>query len=128
SNLPPSGLYAGGLQRDRFLPAIRSLEENTQVLELGGETDYRLRRLHQAGTFLCPAGREADETLVRYFGEAASGVIEDDTAIEVLGRPIPARKSAKGIVWFDFEVLCEGPRSQQDYIEIARWYPTVMVS
>ena len=128
SNLPPSELYAGGLQRERFLPAIRSLEENTQVVELGGETDYRLRHLQQAGTFLCPAGPDADETLARYFGEAASGVIGDDTVIEVLGRPIPARKSAKGIVWFDFEVLCEDPRSQQDYIELARWYPTVIVS
>jgi cell division protein ZapE len=128
SNLPPSGLYAGGLQRERFLPAIHSLEENTQVIELEGETDYRLRRLQQAGTFLCPANRAADETLARYFEEAASGVIEDDAVMEVLGRVIPARKLAKGIAWFDFKVLCEGPRSQQDYIEIARWYPTVIIS
>ena len=128
SNLPPSDLYAGGLQRERFLPAIQSLEENTQVLELGGETDYRLRRLQRAGTFLCPADHDADETLARYFGEAASGIVEDDTVIEVLGRAIPARKSAKGIVWFEFQALCEGPRSQQDYIEIARWYPTVILS
>lgn len=128
SNLPPSGLYAGGLQRERFLPAIRSLEENTQVLELEGETDYRLRRLQQAGTYLCPAGKEADETLGLYFTQAASGVITQDTVIEVLGREIPVRKRAKGIVWFDFRALCEGPRSQQDYVEIARWYPTVILS
>ena len=128
SNLPPSELYAGGLQRERFLPAIRSLEENTQVLELGGEMDYRLRYLHRAGTFLCPADEAADETLARYFGEAASGIVEEDTVVEVLGRAIPARKSAKGIAWFEFQALCEGPRSQQDYIEIARWYPTVILS
>ena len=30
--------------------------------------------------------------------------------------------------WFDFDELCEGPRSQEDYIELARWYPTVIVS
>jgi cell division protein ZapE len=128
SNLPPSELYAGGLQRERFLPAIQSLEENTRVLEIGGETDHRLRRLQQAGTFLCPADHAADQALAHYFGEAASGVVEDDTVIEVLGRAIPARKSAKGIVWFEFQALCEGPRSQQDYIEIARWYPTVILS
>ena len=128
SNLPPQDLYSGGLQRERFLPAIRSLEENTEVLELGGETDHRLRRLQQAGTFLCPAGPASDDALARYFGQAASGAIEDDTAIEVLGREIRARKAAKGIVWFEFRELCEGPRSQQDYIEIARWYPTVIVS
>ena len=128
SNLPPRDLYAGGLQRERFLPAIRSLEENTQVLELQGEADYRLRRLQQAGTFLCPADRAADATLTHYFEESASGVVADDAAIEILGREIPVRKSAKGIVWFAFQALCEGPRSQQDYIEIARWYPNVIIS
>jgi cell division protein ZapE len=84
--------------------------------------------LQAAGTFLCPAGKGADARLERYFEEAASGVIVDDTIVEVLGRGIPARKSAKGIVWFDFRALCEGPRSQQDYIELARWYPTVIIS
>jgi cell division protein ZapE len=128
SNLPPRDLYAGGLQRERFLLAIRSLEENTQVLELQGDVDYRLRLLQEAGTFLCPAGEAADSKLEHYFQEAASGAIADDTMVEVLGRAIPARKSAKGIVWFGFQALCEGPRSQQDYIELARWYPTVIIS
>ncbi|HEX6259054.1 MAG TPA: cell division protein ZapE [Woeseiaceae bacterium] len=128
SNLAPPDLYANGLQRERFLPAIRLLERQNEVLHLEGETDYRLRLLEEAGTFLCPAGDDADRKLHRYFQGIGSGAFADDTGIQVLGRSIPARKSAKGIAWFTFEALCEGPRSQQDYIEIARCYPTVIIS
>jgi cell division protein ZapE len=128
SNSAPGDLYAGGLQRERFLPAIRVLEENTQVLKLEGETDYRLRLLQEAGTFLCPADDLADSKLDKYFRGIAPGDVAADTVVDVLGREIQARKCAKGIAWFEFEALCEGARSQQDYIEIARWYPTVIVS
>jgi cell division protein ZapE len=128
SNSAPGDLYAGGLQRERFLPAIRVLEESTEVLKLGGETDYRLLLLQEAGTFLCPADDVADRKLEKYFRGVAPADAADQTVVEVLGREIPARKCAKGIAWFEFEALCEGPRSQQDYIEIARWYPTVVVS
>ena len=128
SNSPPGSLYAGGLQRERFLPAIRMIEEKMAVLELAGEKDYRLRLLQKAGTWLCPAGESADGKLDRYFQQIAAGTIADDTVVEILGRGIPARKCAKGIVWFQFEALCEGARSQKDYIEIARWYPTVILS
>jgi cell division protein ZapE len=128
SNSAPGDLYAGGLQRERFLPAIRILEENTEVLELAGETDYRLRLLREAGTYLCPADAAAETRLENYFREIAPGEIADNAVVEVLGREIPARKHARGIAWFEFAGLCDGPRSQQDYIEIARWYPTVIVS
>ena len=128
SNSDPASLYAGGLQRQRFLPAIRTIEEKMDVIELAGDKDYRLRLLQKAGTWLCPAGEGADRKLERYFMEIAAGTIAEDTVVEILGREVPARKCAKGIAWFEFEALCEGTRSQQDYIEIARWYPTVILS
>ena len=128
SNSAPRDLYAGGLQRERFLPAIGILEQATYVLKLDGETDYRLRLLQEAGTYLSPADDVAYGKLEKYFSGIAPGEVAVDTVVEVLGREIPARKCAKGIAWFEFEALCEGPRSQQDYIEIARWYPTVIVS
>jgi cell division protein ZapE len=128
SNLAPASLYAGGLQRERFLPAIRMMEEKMDVVELAGDKDYRLRLLQKAGTWLSPAGEDADRRLDRYFNEIAAGTIEEDTMVEILGREVPARKRAKGIAWFEFEALCEGARSQHDYIEIARWYPTVILS
>ncbi len=128
SNSSPRDLYRDGLQRQKFIPAIEALETFTEVVEIGGEVDYRLRLFQEAGTYLAPPGAEADRKLEHYFEEIATGDRQENAELSVLGRPILARRCAKGIAWFEFEELCEGPRSQEDYIEIARWYPTVIVS
>ena len=128
SNVPPDDLYRNGLQRERFLPAIARLEENMEVVELAGGTDYRLQLLQSAGTWLVPANESAEGKLERYFHDIAAGSIEESAEVEIAGRTICSRRRAPGIVWFDFGELCEGPRSQEDYIEIARGYPTVIVS
>ena len=128
SNSAPSELYRNGLQRSRFLPTIDLLNEYTQVVNMDGEIDYRLRLLQKAGTYLTPDDQTACDKLTRLFDESVSSQIADDRLLEINGRDIRARRSAKGIVWFDFEDICDGPRSQDDYIEIARWYPEVIIS
>ena len=128
SNAQPADLYKDGLQRERFLPAIALLEKYTNVIELDGGTDYRLKLLQEAGTFLTPSGDDTDVKLKHYFEEIASGKVIEQHVLDVLGRNLQSRRCAKGVVWFDFMDICDGPRSQEDYIEIARWYPTVIVS
>jgi len=128
SNASPDDLYKDGLQRQRFLPAIEALEKHTDIIELDGGTDYRLRLFEEAGTYLTPADEIAHVKLTHYFEEIASGDASSDRSIEILGREINTRHCAKGIAWFDFMAICDGPRSQEDYIEIARWYPTVIIS
>jgi cell division protein ZapE len=128
SNTEPDQLYRDGLQRQRFMPAIQLLNEHTDVVRLDGATDYRLRLLEKAGTYLTPHDEAAVEKLGHLFDDSASTRVENDVDLEINGRPIRARRSAKGIAWFRFEDICDGPRSQADYIEIARWYPSVIVS
>jgi len=128
SNARPADLYKGGLQRERFLPTIALLEQHTSVIELDGDTDYRLKLLQEAGTFFSPSGNVANASLMHYFEEIASGETIEKHVLDVLGRDVQTRRCAKGIVWFDFKDICDGPRSQEDYIEIARWYPTVIIS
>jgi len=128
SNSPPDDLYRDGLQRQRFLPAIRLLNERTDVVNMDGGTDYRLRILQKAGTYLSPNDESAARKLKFFFHESASAQIEENTDLDINGRAIRARRCAKGVVWFRFEDICDGPRSQADYIEIARWYPSVIVS
>jgi len=84
--------------------------------------------LQKAGTYLTEDENDASERLNYYFNESASSQVQDNQALDINGRMISARKCAKGIAWFDFDALCDGPRSQADYIEIARWYPSVILS
>ncbi len=128
SNTRPDDLYRDGLQRQRFIPAIEALNQHTRVVELAGDTDYRLKLLQQAGTYLTPDDDPARDKLRELFRESASSQVEDGHELEINGRKLRTRRCAKGIAWFDFTELCDGPRSQADYIEIARWYPTIIVS
>lgn len=128
SNSKPDDLYKNGLQRDRFMPAISQLHMHTDVVQLDSGTDYRLRLLQQAGTYLAPNDRIALQKLRFYFDESATSEIRKNHGLAINGRRISSRRCAKGIAWFNFADLCDGPRSQSDYIEIARWYPSVIVS
>lgn len=128
SNSAPADLYRDGLQRARFLPAIDLLQRHTRVLHIEGGTDYRLRLLRRAGTFISPADEPAEATLDRYFDDIASSAPEHDDSIPIAGRTIRTRKRAKGVAWFEFKELCGGPRSTSDYIEISRRYPAVILS
>ena len=127
SNAAPEDLYKDGLQRARFLPAIELLNRHTEVVHMDGDTDYRLRLLQQAGTYLDTDGADTAMRLEHFFSECAHSQVQSNEALDINGRPIIAERVAKGIAWFSFEELCEGPRSQGDYIELARWYPTVIV-
>ncbi len=129
SNIRPKDLYKDGLQRARFVPAIALIEQNTDVVAMGGRIDYRLRRLTEAGTYVKSSAPDTPKRLRALFDELADG---DDTqsggTIEIEGRSIPVMRHDESIVWFSFAALCAGPRSQNDYIEIARNYQSVIVS
>ena len=125
SNVAPQRLYENGLQRRRFLPAIELIEQHTEVVHVTGEQDYRLRVLHQEGIYRT----DGDVDALRASFHALSHVVpvENDQLI-VHDRPIRVRYSAKDVAWFEFADLCAGPRSQNDYIELARLFSTVVVN
>jgi cell division protein ZapE len=128
SNEIPDALYANGLQRERFLPAIDLIKAHLEVFELSGDLDYRLRALEQAPVYYRCAAGEVRGRLERSFLAIApeAGAAGVDLVVE--GRSIPTVRLADGVAWFGFEVLCGGPRSTIDYIEIARCHHTVIVS
>jgi len=128
SNVKPEDLYRDGLQRQRFVPAIEAIRANTRVIEVNGKNDYRLRVLQRADVYQSPAGTEADERLAEYLAAIAPDTLLPPREIEVLGRSVSHRGYADGVIWFDFDAICDGPRSQDDYIELSRLYQTVLVS
>lgn len=130
SNIVPDGLYKDGLQRARFLPAIELLKKYTQVINVDGGVDYRLRALEQAELYHTPLDEQADVSLQKGFRSLLSSPSDEklNQVLIVEGREIYSRYSAEGIVWFDFDAICDGPRSQNDYIELSKEYHSVFIS
>lgn len=128
SNTPPEQLYAQGLQRQRFLPAIELLNQHTQVLHLATQADYRLKALARSGVYFTPADSAAAHAMQHCFTELTHGGQVEAAKLEINGRTIDVVALGSEVVWFDFAVLCAIPRSQLDYLEIAKRYHTVLLS
>lgn len=128
SNVEPKNLYENGLQRRRFLPAIDLLYQHTDVHHMPDGTDFRLRALEQAEIYHEPLDAEAELSLARSFNALAPGDCQEAVLLNVEGRDIQTRKVCDDVVWFDFADICEGPRSQNDYIELAMEYHAVLIS
>ena len=128
SNIEPENLYRNGLQRERFIPAIKLIEKHCDIMNLDNGIDYRLRTLEQADIFHCPHDEAAIENLNHSFDLLATEEMLEESLIEVEHRSIQTVRCAEGVIWFSFAAICESERSQADYIEISRCYQTVMVS
>jgi cell division protein ZapE len=127
SNFPPDGLYPDGLHRDRMLPAIELLKEKLDVLNVDAGVDYRKRSLAQAQTYSVPHDAAARARLDATFTAIAERA-DESPVLNIEHREIRARRRAGGVVWFDFATLCAGPRSQNDYLELASRFHTVILS
>jgi cell division protein ZapE len=125
SNYHPDRLYADGLQRERFLPAIELLKSRLDVIEVDNGTDYRRLKMERLKVY--HTGPQSEAELARIFGEIAD-VAEERQPLDVEGRRIAYRKRAGGVVWFDFAVLCGGPRSYTDYVDLCKRFHTVILS
>lgn len=128
SNIEPADLYKDGLQRARFLPAIDLLKAFTEIYNVDGGVDYRLRALKKAELFYSPLDAGAEQSLRKSFVSLAPELGVEKQVIEILGRKLETLICADDVVWFDFSVLCDGPRSQNDYIELAKIYHAVLIS
>ena len=128
SNVHPDDLYKDGLQRSRFLPAIEQIKQHTKVHDMAGETDYRLRVLENVDIYFDSADTKSRETMQQSFVELARNETVAETPLDVNGRKIPVIMRAETVVWFEFDTLCNTPRSTHDYIEIATLFSTVFIS
>ena len=127
SNFHPDDLYPNGLHRDRILPAIELLKEKLEIVEVDNGVDYRRLTFAQVQLYHTPLGPAADAAMEQAFDSLAE-VREDDPVLHIEHREIRSRRRAGGVVWFDFAQLCGGPRSQNDYLEIASRFHTLLLS
>ena len=127
SNFRPEDLYPNGLHRDRILPAIDLLNQQLEIVNVDNGTDYRSLTLDQVKLYHVPCGPKADAAMTQAFDQLAASQ-DEDPMLRIESREILARRKAGGVVWFDFKTLCGGPRSQNDYLEIATQFHTVFLS
>jgi cell division protein ZapE len=128
SNYKPDDLYKNGLQRSRFLPAIELIKTRMEILNLDNDIDYRLEALRKRGTYHYPLTDENLELMQTAFETLTSHEPWEAGFITINSRKIPVKQIADGVVWFDFNALCDSPRSQADYIEIACHHHSVLLS
>jgi len=128
ANLHPDALYEHGLQRARFVPAIDLIKRNMRVVKFDSGTDYRLVSLEKAGVFHPVVNAASEQAMLTTFADVSgeSGVCNQ--MIEVEGREIPAKRISQSVAWFEFEKICGGPRSRNDYIELSKRFHTVLIS
>ncbi len=127
SNFKPDDLYPNGLHRDRILPAIELLKTRLEVVGVDAGTDYRQATLAQVGLYHTPLGEAAERALTDAFERLAEA--KDESALlHIEHRELRARRRAGGVVWFDFRELCGGPRSQNDYLELASQFHTLLLA
>ncbi|MBU0751086.1 MAG: AFG1 family ATPase [Gammaproteobacteria bacterium] len=127
SNYPPSGLYPDGLQRERLLPTIAMLNARLDVIEIDAGIDYRLRALEQAEIYHVPADAAGEQRLLQTFTRIAGGE-GHARPLEIMQRELKVIRRAPGVLWCDFATLCGGPRSQNDYLELAHSFHTICLS
>ena len=128
SNYAPSELYPQGQNRSSFLPTIALIEEKLTILNVDGGEDYRHRTLTAAEVFYIPANDENERKLADLFTQVTSGQVERPSEIEIHGRMLRCKKRTDKAIWFDFRMLCFGPRSQADYLYLSEHYEMIFVS
>jgi len=139
SNQAPDNLYKNGLQRERFLPAIALIKAHTNVIQLNGEVDHRLRLLEKADIWHLiemadgDSGEDSpvndsDKILETRFLELSTCPAQRHHKIHINYRIIKTRLYTDDIIWLDFQVICGDQRGSADYIEIARQFHTVFIS
>jgi len=127
SNFKPDELYPNGLHRDRILPAIDLLNEKLEVINVDNGFDYRRRTLDHVDLYHWPLNEAAEAALASTF-ESLAEAREEDPVLHIEHRELRAKRRAGGVVWFDFQTLCGGPRSQNDYLELASRFHTLILS
>jgi cell division protein ZapE len=127
SNFHPDGLYPNGLNRDSILPAIEMLKAHYDILNVDAGTDYRQKTLAETARYIVPGGTEADAKMDALFTRLAE-TRDESPKLHIEHRELTARRRAGGVVWFSFQELCGGPRSQNDYLELASRFHTLMLS
>ena len=127
SNTAPRHLYAGGLNRQLFLPFIAEIRARLEVIELNGPTDYRMQRLTGIRIWMSPLSDETEAAMNAAWQDLTGTRAGRPVILTVLGRKLVVPQAARGVARFAFADLCEQPLAASDYLALARDFHTVLI-
>ncbi|WP_305856966.1 cell division protein ZapE [Balneatrix alpica] len=132
SNIPPAQLYADGLHRDRFLPALALLRQHIEVVDLAGGQDFRqLGAMDQPRYFVHPPPQHSPVTpspLLACFKQLNGEQPWQTEPLSINGRALPVIRRSQQLLWTDFASLCQDPRASQDYIALCDRFAVILLS
>lgn len=129
ANMPPDALYQNGLQRALFLPAIAQLKQYLTIFHLETSRDYRLYQDIKNTNRLDSPILVMPLSHVQYlFDDLTKGQTIQYQPLSIHGRLINHKGYTDNTIWFDFASICAIPRSQVDYLSIAKRFSTVLIS
>ena len=111
SNTEPDNLYKDGLQRERFLPAIEALKRHTCPADVYFFPLNETTKNHMQASF----------DFYNNYGDF------DHTPLKVNNHQLPVIRKHQGILWCNFQDLCQHNRSQNDYIYLAKHFHTLLI-
>ncbi|VAW42269.1 ATPase [hydrothermal vent metagenome] len=127
SNVNPIDLYAGGLQRKKFLPAIDWIQQNMQVLQLNGDYDYRMKPQITAKKWLHPINDKNLNYFEQLFSQLASTQNLHIAPITINKRQLNIIKRSSSHIMFELDTLCKQPRNAHDFIKLAEQYESIFI-
>jgi cell division protein ZapE len=127
SNRAPSDLYAGGINRELFLPFIAMIEQRLDVVQVTAQQDYRLAFLAARDVYLVPADEAARKALDEAFEHLIGGADAEPATVEVQGRTIAVPCQARQVARFGFADLCARPLGAADYLALAERFHTFVI-
>ena len=130
SNRHPDDLYKNGIQRELFVPCIKLLKKELQVLNLNSETDYRKIPRPPSGVYHHPLDKAAvqhAEKWFEYLGDPQNDPPHPATH-EVWGRKIPVPAASGRAAKFSFQELLGRASGAADYIELVRHYDAFIIT
>jgi len=130
SNCQPEQLYRNGLQRERFLPTISLINQYCQVISIDGDVDHRRSKLGENPSYnnYFLLAEQGNKQLLNCFKALTKAKQLIAGEIEINHRDIPYLAKHEQIIYFDFFALCSGPRSQRDYMALAKRFTTVFIA
>ena len=127
SNTKIEELYAGGLQRDQFLPFVHLIKDYSLQKKLIIPNDYRKLGSNKLKKTFFPLNEETNFLINQLYRKLTKNKVGRQKKLKIKGREFIISKFYNGIFKIDFKLLCDVNIGAEDYIKIAECSKLIII-